>query len=314
MNASMSVIAFLAFVAVAAAIKVATVDEVQWDLTDWQRTPIGLAHPSCIHRVKSGSEVQDDGDSVTVVSPNGETQEIPVCRYPFILPTKRNANKGKPGFAGGWQAWTTFQSSSSFTSFLGYFSVPNAPQNYIGQTLFMFTGLQNENWVPGPNAPPAPADFEIIQPVLQYGPSAGGGGEYWTLASWYVTVNAGYLISDMIEVNAGDTIFGNMTLLSFEKWYISGVASSSGQATTLVAQKDRLKTNPWAYCTLEVYDDSDDCTNYPSNNQVYTQLALYQNGNKVTPQWQTNQNDEPICSEHATVEAPNHVTLHFSAN
>jgi hypothetical protein len=300
----------------------------EYDTSDWLLTPIGLAHPSCIHRVKNGAEVRRTQTSVgnlQVLNEDGSFRNIPRCRYPVIFPTKqtkihfftycqKNGTNTGASFAPGWQVWTTYQSSTTqgFTAFLGYFTIPNAPASSWGdQTLFMFTGLQNENWVPGPNAPPAPQDFEIIQPVLQWGGSAGGGGNYWTLASWYVTVYDGFLISDLISVNAGDVIFGNMTLVGADDWFISGVTQQSKQTTSLKAKKSNLKVNPWAYCTLEVYGANGDCDEYPSNNQVYTKLQLWDAGKAVTPKWQINVTPSPICGEHVTVESPSQVTIHF---
>jgi len=65
----------------------------------------------------------------------------------------------------------------------------------------MFTGLQSDNWVPVANEPSAPPTFDIIQPVLQFGGgSENGGGRYWGIASWYVTLNNGALYSDLIKV------------------------------------------------------------------------------------------------------------------
>lgn len=216
-------------------------------------------------------------------------------------------------FAPGWQAWATFESAqpAGFSQFLGTFSVPDAPAEYNGQTLFMFTGLQNSNWVPGPDSPTPPADFEIIQPVLQFGPSAGGGGGYWTLASWYVTVDAGFLISPMIQVSAGQEIFGNMTQTGPTQWFI-GSQVVGGQQVTLTANRQRLKYNPWAYVTLEVYSDSGDCSEYPTVPQVYQGMSLLTAAGKpVQPQWQANLNPDAICSEHVTIESPSHVTIHF---
>jgi len=295
----------------------------QYDTSDWLLTPIGLAHPSCIHRVKNGAEVRRTPTQVgnlQVVNEDGSLRNIPRCQYPVVYPTNKKNNgtsTRQNSFAPGWQVWTTYQSSTTagFTSFLGNFNIPDQPASSWGdQTLFMFTGLQNENWVPGPNAPPAPEDFEIIQPVLQWGQSAGGGGSYWTLASWYVTVYDGFLISDLINVNAGDVIFGNMTLTGKDRWFISGVTRQSKQTTSLIAKKSNLKVNPWAYCTLEVYGASGDCGEYPTKNQVYTQLQIWDGGKPVTPKWQTNVTPSPICGEHITVENPTQATIHFGSN
>ena len=51
-----------------------------------------------------------------------------------------------------------------------------APATRSRQTIFLFNGIQNTG-----------ANFGILQPVLQYGSSAAGGGAFWSIASWYVT-------------------------------------------------------------------------------------------------------------------------------
>lgn len=46
--------------------------------------------------------------------------------------------------------------------------------------LYIFTGLQNIDWIPKVDPEPSAA-FDIIQPVLQY---PGDGGDYWSVKSW----------------------------------------------------------------------------------------------------------------------------------
>ena len=72
------------------------------------------------------------------------------------------------------------------------------------------TGIQLEvlNWLCDDNFlddfHTAPLDFDIIQPVLQYGGgSANGGGNYWGVASWYVTEDDGAIWSDELTVKPG---------------------------------------------------------------------------------------------------------------
>jgi hypothetical protein len=150
--------------------------------------------------------------------------------------------------------------------------------------------------------------------VLQYGPSAGGGGEYWSLASWYVTVDAGFLISSIEKPRSGDWIFGNMTLLGPDTWFI-GSQIVGGREVTLRANKQRLRNNPWAYVTLEVYNDSGDCREYPKNPQLYKDMSLTDASNKpISAQWTMHKSVSPICGEHMTVESPEHVTIHFGEN
>lgn len=53
--------------------------------------------------------------------------------------------------------------------------------------------------------PPSPQLQDIIQPVLQY---PGDFGRYWSVKSWYVTVDAGAVESREKRVDVGSYIFG----------------------------------------------------------------------------------------------------------
>ena len=68
---------------------------------------------------------------------NGEKVDIPPCQY------KRSERLEKYD---GWLAYTTYQYPDGVEKFLGYFSVPEAPQR-TPQVLYIFTGLQNVDWV-----------------------------------------------------------------------------------------------------------------------------------------------------------------------
>ncbi len=120
------------------------------------------------------------------------------CPMPFLRNGQQPKDKAKRDYPDdGWQVWSAFNNinNATFTAFLGSFNVPDDPgwSESEGGILYMFTGLQNDNWVPIPNEWNTPPYFDIIQPVLQYGPdSSSGGGNYWALASWYVTLDCTY--------------------------------------------------------------------------------------------------------------------------
>lgn len=59
--------------------------------------------------------------------------------------------------------------------------------------------------------------FDIIQPVLQFGVSGAGGGEFWSISSWYVPEGGWFdsaIYSEPLTVEPGDTIFGNVGFLA----------------------------------------------------------------------------------------------------
>lgn len=165
----------------------------------------------------------------------------------------------------------------------------------------MFTGLQNFNWIPYPNGGPTPPNFDIIQPVLQFGgDSEDGGGNYWELASWYVTIDSGAVWSTPQQVNPGiyiaitymkgDVIFGNMTKTGPSSWFIGGTVKATGVSSTFTVTYDRLSSQPWAYCTLEVYEIDDCAGDFPptSSPMKFTDMLLLDSENKkVVPDWQS---------------------------
>jgi len=257
------------------------------------RTPYGLAWSSCVHSVASGSHVIHDRDEqqLRVRTPEGG-------KYSFDRMTPGDAPDD------GWQVWTAYiqPNNATFDAFLGYFNVPDSPSSWSGEILYMFTGLQDNNWVPTPSTPNMPDIFDIIQPVLQYDGS-------WSLASWYVgadnVVNTGFF-----PVNSGDSIFGNMTRLSPTDWLIGGVTDSVNASFTVT--DETLISQPWAYCTLEVYGIPD-CDNFPPSSSPieFTQLELHAGGKQVTPSWSSLNNGADHCDAVAKVVNAGHVVIQF---
>jgi len=281
-------------------------------------TPAGYIHDSCTHYVPSGSHVIDGPSGATVILPDGTEKHLPVCRYPYPLAKLPRAKQPlAPIDAHGWQVWASFQepTNGTFTSFLGVFDVPQAPPSWPvtdDSIIYYFTGLQNSNWVPAPPFPPAPANFDIIQPVIQYGAgSVNGGGEYWGVANWYVTVYSGALWSDTIKLQTGQQVFGNMTQLDSETWFIGSVVNG-GQSNNLTVTRSRLDSQPWAYVTLEIYNIFD-CSWLPANGQSvsFTELNLFGADFKpVVADWNTYKGDNP-CGNAIEVESPTEITIEF---
>ncbi|KAG7096284.1 hypothetical protein E1B28_003731 [Marasmius oreades] len=116
--------------------------------------------------------------------------------------------------------------------------VPPTPATNHGQTIFLFNGLE-----------PDTGD-SILQPVLQWGPSVGGGGPFWQFATWYVA-GATSFFTPLLDVSVGQSLQG---IIQFTRKnadgtfnYVSEFAGSSGVA---------LSNSPeltWAYETLEAY-------------------------------------------------------------
>lgn len=74
--------------------------------------------------------------------------------------------------------------------------VPPAPEAQDDQVILLFPGLQNSTW--------------ILQPTLQWGETAAGGGQYWSIVSW-LAPNPGQgtaTSSEVVPVNTGDNLTG----------------------------------------------------------------------------------------------------------
>jgi len=267
------------------------------------KTPFGKLPRECVHTVRSGSLIFNEDGYTRVEHPSHPTYRISSCNLNSFLQDR----KRRPQTYDGWLAYTTYHNPVGFSGFLGYFTVPNEPQN-TPEELYIFTGLQNVDWIP--IVDPEPPAFDIIQPVLQY---PGDNGDYWSVKSWYVTLGATVLVSDEIQVSVGDNIFGNMTRVGPHSWYIGGTSMASGLTSSLtVYHKNRLQSQPWAYNTLECYGCDGGCSYEPTTPVQFTKLWLIdENGRHVVPQWVSHVSPNRLCHEKAIVNSPGSVTIDF---
>jgi hypothetical protein len=172
---------------------------------DWVQVPGQIMRADCVHEIPNGAKV--------VIGENGEPTGDVLLKGQVIahhdacseapLSTKHTASVNKPGHTpgppfNGWvedsQESVSLGSSDNIDWESGEFYVPNAPSSN-GGTIFLFNGIAPtaQNW--------------ILQPVLQYGVSAAGGGNYWAIASWFVGTGGAWH-SPLAGVNPGNTIYG----------------------------------------------------------------------------------------------------------
>ncbi|MFH0843006.1 MAG: T9SS type A sorting domain-containing protein [Bacteroidota bacterium] len=88
-------------------------------------------------------------------------------------------------------------------------TVPNHPLRISNQTIFLFDGLIGIK--------PLNNDHItfILQPVLQWGESAAGGGQYWAICNWLVTNKGQFFFDTLFKVNSGDKLQGVIKLISY---------------------------------------------------------------------------------------------------
>jgi len=270
-------------------------------------TPYGPVPSRCVTRLpQSGAFIRgvDEATDMLRIDIEGQDQPLLIPQCKGWKPERKRKNPA-PNTYDGWLAYTSFQNPSSLTTFLGYFSVPDEPQS-APQVLYVFTGLQNVDWIP--IVDPPPSEFDIIQPVLQY---PGDYGNYWSVRSWYVTLKYGVQVSDEVQVATGDNIYGNMTSLGSDTWYIGGGASG-GQVTSITVSHNVLTSQPWAYTTVECYGCSG-CSTEPTQPIKFTQMTLTDASGSVSPTWQAFQSPNPICNTRAVINSPSSVTYDFGS-
>lgn len=74
-------------------------------------------------------------------------------------------------------------------------------------------------------------------------------------AGRYVSLDYGTVASSEVRVPASaaqQLIFGNMSRVEGQTWYIGSTVVSTGQTTKITVSHPRLQTQPWAYNTVEV--------------------------------------------------------------
>src|SRR5450432_2137008 len=108
-----------------------------------------------------------------------------------------------PALGSGWIAYAFWNNGTgrSISNFSTTWVVPPAPSAPAGQTIYLFNGIENYG-----------NNYGILQPVLQWGGSDAGGGQYWSIASWYVTSGGQAFYTSLVKVNPGDALIGVMKL------------------------------------------------------------------------------------------------------
>lgn len=203
-------------------------------------TPGGYAHSSCVHVVPEGTSVATNQDGKTVASLGGEIIATYHCDYPLIAfqvqpdetPAKETTHTVPPSPTSfQWKAWAYNQLSSGWaTEMHATIAVPAAPTGTFTspQVVYVWPGLETTGFT------------ELVQPVLQFGYSPAGGGNYWAMANWYLNDSPTVVSTPAVMVNVGNSIETSMISSSCDffascNWQLNWTVHSSGISHTFNA-------------------------------------------------------------------------------
>lgn len=175
----------------------------------------------------------------------------------------------------GWVAYADWYNTgkSPISNFVTSWPVPAAPKTYSGQTVFLFNSIE-----------PASGNA-ILQPVLQYGVSAAGGGKYWSIASWYLVGSQTYF-TYLTKVQPNQVLNGVITLTSITNStaynYVSEFKGISRSKITATGAEQLV----WATETLESYSVQQR-SDYPTGSTVFSGIGIKTKAGVPKVTWST---------------------------
>jgi len=245
-------------------------------------TPGGFRHPSLVHQVESGQALYAEA---------GRMRILDLSSKAFLeLPEVAIGPEEIPALGSGWIVYSYWNNGTgnSISSFSTAWKVPPTPTTQKNQIIFLFNGIQNYG-----------ENFGILQPVLQWGSSAAGGGPYWSIASWYVTSKGQAFHTPLVKVGIGQTLLGLMTLSGKSGTRFNYNSEFRGiPGTSLPVQN--IAELLWCNETLEAYTLTQ-CSDYPSTDHTAFQEINIQTGSVFpTLKW-TPVNAVTDCGQHVVV-------------
>jgi hypothetical protein len=187
-----------------------------------------------------------------------------------------------PTYGSGWITYAGWTNTG--TSPINYVStswkVPSTPLTYDQQTIFIFDGLQN-NYQNG---------TDIIQPVLQYGVSAAGGGNYWAIANWCV-VGTQAFYSPLVAVTTGTILQGIITFTGQAGGSYNYQSTFTGYPqTTFTVNIENVEGNIigqqyWVAETLEAYNIVQYSDYPPDSDVAMSAIQIETGGNNASLSW-----------------------------
>lgn len=250
-------------------------------------TPGGSRRQSQVFHVPDGATLHHTSDAVRIISSTGETlhtnileKNSGVVHPPFVGEVSAPSRTAAAARAleTGYVAYTYFTNNSDsnpIVSFTTSWTVPPVPKTNHDQLLYLFSALT-----------PASNDA-ILQPVLQYGTSGAGGGNYWATASWYLVGSSTYH-STLVPVQPGQVVGGNLAMKAGVIPSTVGAASSftytsnfthSPYASISATTTEMLN---WAWAAFEIYSATS-TSDLPTGKTSFTNITMSNFNGQSTP-------------------------------
>ena len=213
-------------------------------------TPFGYRDSANVHQIPQGYDL--------IQMPDGHMRMQDRVTGTHLDFADSAAEARVPFSDSGWITYASWlnQTGTPVSHFTTSWTVPRPPSYYHGQTLFQFNSIE-------------PSSFNsILQPVLQYGTSAAGGGKYWSVASWYVTGSNAYY-SSLVKVNSGRKLTGVITLTGNAGGKFTYSCDFTGISGTNFSIQNIAELT-WCTETLEVYGVTA-CTEFPKT--AYSRMS-----------------------------------------
>ena len=261
--------------------------------TDLVLTPGGFRASSIVQHIEPGLVIDGTANHFKKLRRDGTFVEdlgklaVKATRDPLMPLNVARHPSAIPGLGSGWICYASWTENAKPVSlFTTTWIVPPAPATQSGQTIFLFNGIQNSSM--------------IYQPVLQWGPSAAGGGDYWAVASWYADGQGGQsFYSSLVHVNPGQVLVGVMTETAQSAQGFSYNCEFTGISNTSLPIQN-VQQLTWCIETLECYGIQKS-SDYPATSRTSMgNIDIQAAGSNVTPAW-TATNAITDCGQHALV-------------
>ncbi|KAJ6548539.1 hypothetical protein B0H19DRAFT_1265359 [Mycena capillaripes] len=232
--------------------------------SDTVLTPLGNRASNTFHLIPVGSHVAHVGSDIHIFDEKGNVVKIATRTTSTAAPLESN-----------WVTYATWANngSSPISLFQTALTVPPAPTTWNGQTIFLF------------NAMASPTGDEIVFTALQYGPSAAGGGEFWSVSFWLFTegsIPSSIFGTPAIGVAEGMELFGT---IEFQEggfpdfFYNVAFLNVPGEPLTSIGTLQQLTTVHEALAAVAVTEASE----YPAGPIVFSDIAIEMIDGTVAP-------------------------------